>query len=83
MQYPAYNRIVAISKDDTTNIAHPANRTLTDGVQAGGAGIMACVLEDNTVVNVTMVAGGWLPIRVKRINSTNTTATVMSALYQI
>lgn len=74
---------VAITKSDTVNIAPPAGKTLTDAVYAGGAGIAACVLADDRVVNVTFVAGGRLPLQVKRINATDTTATVMTALYAV
>jgi len=40
------------------------------------------VLQDDSTVNFTCVAGQVLPIRAKRVNSTTTSATLMVALYQ-
>jgi hypothetical protein len=48
----------------------------------GGAGNVAAVMKDGTVLTfVGVPAGTMLPIRVSRVNSTNTTATSMVALY--
>lgn len=68
----------AITKHDTTNIASG----LTRAVYVGGAGNLVAVWMDDTTTTFTAVpAGTTLPIRVKRINSTNTTAADMVALY--
>lgn len=67
-----------ITKSDTVDI--PGG--LTDAVYVGGAGVVAWVNQAGAVCNMTAIAGGLLPIRAKRINSTNTTATVAVALYQ-
>lgn len=74
-----YNIAVAISKSDTVNFGGP--KLLCDAIYVGGAGVVAVVLQDDTVVNMTAVAGSILPIQAKRVNSSNTTATVMTALY--
>ncbi len=74
-----YNVAVAITKSDSVNFAGP--KPLCDAVYMGGAGIAALVMQDDSVVNVTFVAGGLLPIACKRVNSTNTTSTVGTALY--
>ena len=79
-----YNRATPITPSDSVNItAFGQFSSLTDAVYVGGAGVVAAVQEDNSVVNYTAVAGEILPIRVKRINSTNTTATLMNALYSV
>lgn len=52
-----------------------------DGIYIGGAGVVALVLVDGSVVNFTCVAGQTLRMRGRRVNSTNTTATLMNALY--
>jgi hypothetical protein len=52
-----------------------------DAVYVGGAGIVALVLLNGTVVNFTAIAGGVVPCKGRRVNSTNTTATLMNALY--
>lgn len=72
-----YRRAEAVTKHDTTNFTGG----LCNALYVGGAGVVAAVFEDDSVVNITAVAGGLLPIRIKRVNSTNTTATVMTALY--
>jgi len=75
----SYNRLAAITKHDTTNF--PLGPP--EAIYVGGAGVVALVFQDDTVVNVTAVAGAFLPFRnVKRVNDTNTNATVMVACYQ-
>lgn len=78
-----YNRAVPIVTSDTVNIVDPARDPLPDAIYVGGAGVVAAVFQDNTVVNFTAVAGEMLPIRIKRVNSTGTTATVMLALSMV
>lgn len=72
-----YDDAAAITKSDTVDIPEG----LTDAVYVGGAGIVAAVFQNGEVVNFTAVAGEILPIRIKRVNSTTTTATLMVALY--
>lgn len=76
-----YNVAVAITKSNTDNIPGPGPGRLTDAIYVGGAGVVAVVLADDRVVNITAVAGAILPIAAKRVNDTNTTATVMAAFY--
>ena len=76
----SFNVAIAITKSDTVNIAGP--KTLTDAVYVGGAGIVVAVMSDDSLVAFTAVAEGILPIAIKRINSTTTTATLCIALYQ-
>lgn len=79
-----YRFAITATKSDTVN--YMPNRgdgpPLADALWVGGAGVVALVLEDDSVVNITAVAGSCLPIRSKRVNSTNTTATVMTALFR-
>lgn len=72
-----YNRALAISKSDTVNFPNG----LCDAIYVGGAGIVVAIMEDDTAVNFTAVAGEILPIAAKRVNATTTTATLMVALY--
>jgi hypothetical protein len=66
-----------ITKSDTVDFTR-----VSRGVYVGGAGDVAAVMSDGTVLTFSAVpAGTLLPIRCKRINSTNTTATLMLALY--
>jgi len=78
-----YNRAVPIVKSDTVNIVDPARDPLPDAIYVGGAGVVAAVFQDNSVVEFTAAAGEILPIRIKRVNSTNTTATLMDALFLV
>ena len=76
-----FSEAQAITKSDTDNIL-PQSTRLTDAVYVGGAGIVQAVFPNDKVVAFTAVAGEIIPIAVKRVNSTNTTATLMVALYQ-
>lgn len=67
----------AVTKHDANDFAK-----VSRGIYVGGAGDVAAVMADGTVLTFSAVpAGTLLPIRCKRINSTNTTATLMLALY--
>jgi hypothetical protein len=66
-----------VTPDDSTEFV-----TVSRGIYVGGAGDVAAVMVDGTVLTfVGVQAGSLLPIRCKRVNSTNTTATDMLALY--
>lgn len=84
MIYPAYNRAILAAKSDTIDLIQVgAPKPLTDAVYVGGAGIVVAVMEDGTKPQFTCVAGQLLPIAVKRIDSTSTTATLTYALYKV
>ena len=66
-----------ITKSDTVNLARPCR-----GIYVGGTGnLVAVMLDDTTCLFSTIPAGTVLPIVAKRVNSTDTTATSMVALY--
>ncbi len=87
-----YSRSAAITKSDTVNYdgstfsanaaTQPTKAIPADAVWVGGAGIVVLVAEDGTTSAITAVAGSLIPVRSIRVNSTTTTATVMTALYQ-
>jgi hypothetical protein len=67
----------AITKSDATILAQP-----TRAVWVGGAGDLAVTYLDGTTdVLQSVVAGTLLPIRVKQVLSTGTSATKISGLY--
>jgi len=81
-----YARGVVITKSDTVNydnttVSGPTKPIPSQGIYVGGAGIVAAVFEDGSVVNFTAVSGQILPLKTIRVNNTNTTATLMVALY--
>ncbi len=82
-----YNRGLAITKSDTDNfipgVAQSGGWATSEAIYVGGAGIVAAVFQDGTVANFTAAAGEILPIRCIRVNSTDTTATLMVALYTV
>lgn len=78
-----FNQAFAITKSDTVNLGQYTRLGPTDAVYVGGAGVVVAVFPDESIAAFTCVAGQTLPIRVKRINSTNTTGTLMLALYQV
>lgn len=80
-----YSKAVPVTKSDTADFTDPPlygpQGRLCDAIYVGGAGIVAAVFEDGSVVNFTCIAGQILPVRLRRVNSANTTATLMNALY--
>ena len=83
--FPA-NYAVAITKSDTVDIEPPVPgnpQRLTDAVWVGGAGVVVAVFENDSTAAFTCIAGTVLPVAIKRVNSTNTTATLMVALYRV
>lgn len=68
----------AITKSDTTVISPPTNY-----VYVGGAGDLAVLMANDTVaVTLSAVpAGTLLSIRVQKVMSTNTTATLVIGMY--
>ncbi len=76
MTAPA-TRSVAVTPNDSTDLAN-----ISRALWVGGAGNVAVMLADDTVA-VTFVgvaAGSLLPVRVKRVMATNTTATNLVAI---
>jgi hypothetical protein len=68
---------VAVTPSDATILE------TTRGLWVGGAGNVAVVFADggSAVTLSTVGAGTLLPIQVKQVMSTNTTATLITALY--
>lgn len=68
---------VVVSPSDSVNL--PSGCC---AIYVGGAGNVALVGEDDVAATFTAVgAGQTLPCQAKRVNLTNTTATLMLALY--
>jgi len=67
----------AVTPSDSTDLT-----TLARAIYVGGAGNVVAVQHDGTAVTFTAVpAGTVLPIAIRRINSTSTTATAIVALH--
>lgn len=83
-----YNKSIDIAKSDTVNFDGSVSTTggnvrPADGIYVGGAGVVAVVTQNGAVSNFTAVPGQTIPVRAIRVNSTNTTATLMLALYKV
>ena len=79
MMTQPFKSFTTVSKSDTVNIY--TGGKLTDALYVGGAGIVVGVLEDDSTFTFAAVpAGTLLPIAIKRVNSTTTSATSMVAL---
>lgn len=71
----------AVTKSDTVDFAKLDNE-YPRAVWVGGAGNAAIVTPDGVAVTYEGIAAGTLiPVQAKRVNSTNTTATLMVAIY--
>jgi hypothetical protein len=69
---------VAITPHDSTNFTNGTCR----GIYVGVAGNVVAVDQNgNAVTFVGCLAGSVIPFQAKRVNSTNTTATSLVALY--
>lgn len=68
---------VAVTKSDSTVLP------VTRGIWVGGAGDVAVIFTgQTTAVTLSAVPAGYLlPVEVTKVMSTNTTATLMVALY--
>lgn len=79
-----YRFAITATKSDTVNYMPNRGESvpIADALWVGGAGIVQLVLEDDSVVPITATAGSLIPVRSKRVNSSSTTATVMTALFR-
>jgi len=68
----------AITTSDTVDIG----QGVTWAISVGGAGNMVAVLQDGKTVTMAVQAGQIVPLRVRRINATSTTATGLVGLYE-
>lgn len=68
----------AVTPHDSTDILGGMN---TRALYVGGAGNLVAVMDSGAVTFTAVPAGTVLPIRCKRVNSTNTTATAIVALF--
>ena len=67
----------AITKSDTVDFPY-----LVRGIYVGGAGNVVAITEGGEAVTFSSVgAGSILPVKARRVNSTNTTATNMVGLF--
>ena len=82
---PPYNFAQAITKSDTDNIALVGgNAVEVAAIYVGGAGnIVAVFANGDTATFIGALAGTILPVTCVRVNSTNTTATNLLALYRV
>ena len=77
-----YTQFAAITKHDTNNIQLASVDTPCDAIYVGGAGDIAVVDQHGTAFTFSAVpAGTVLKVAAKRVNSTNTTATLLTALF--
>jgi len=76
MTYPA-RHLEAVTPHDTTELTN-----VSRALWIGGAGnITVLTAEDETVLISGIQAGTLLPIQVKRVDATATTATLITSLY--
>lgn len=69
--------VETVTKSDTVNLTNISRK-----VWVGGAGNLAVVMADGSTGTIAGVAAGtMLEIRIARVNSTNTTATLMLSFY--
>lgn len=72
---------VAVTPHNSTDISQ-LNNEYPRALWVGGAGNVVIVTPDGVTNTITGVpAGTLLPIQTRRVNSTNTTATSMVAIY--
>lgn len=80
MAVEAYNVFAAVTPSNTADLPNPG---VSDALWVGGAGTLAIQGTDGQTVSIAAVAAGaTLPIKVRRVLATGTTATTIVALYQ-
>lgn len=72
-----YSKAVAITPHDSTNFTDGA----CHAIYVGGAGAIVAIVSGSAVTFAAVPVGTVLRIRATRVNSTNTTATNLVALY--
>ncbi len=79
----SFNIWIPISPDNAADLPPwTVGKTLTRAVYVGALGDVVAVREDNVAVTfVAVPAGTWLPIAVRRINATGTSAQNLIAVY--
>lgn len=77
--YGSFNRLFTITPSDTVDFVAP---DIPEAFYVGGAGNVAVVMGDGTTKTLTgVIVGTIYPISgLKRINTTNTTATLLIGL---
>lgn len=81
--FQVFNKFFTITKSDATDLTAEQQRAMS-ALYVGTVGNVVAVMPDNTTVTFTGVpAGTVLPIRVRRIHSTLTTAGEFVALCQV
>lgn len=69
---------IPVTPSDTTDIR---GGQLTRYVYVGGGGNLSVVMDNGSVVFTAVPTGAVLPLRVSRVNATNTSATNIVALF--
>jgi hypothetical protein len=80
---PLYNRAIPITPHNSTNFANIGGQYTCEALNIGVGGVVTVVFEDDALAAITVVAGQVLPVKVKRVNATGTTATGVVALYRV
>lgn len=78
-----YAYAVPITKSDTVDFDPYTLLGPCRALYVGGAGVVVAVFPDGSTAQFTAVAGEVLTLALRRVNNTNTTATLMVALYQV
>lgn len=71
----SYNQSAVVTPSNTVDLLR-----VTDALWVGGAGDLAIVQGTTALTLVAVPAGSWLPLKVKRVNATGTTATNIVAM---
>lgn len=80
-----YNESIAITTSDSENLMpYTVRNRLTDAIYVGTTGDVIAVDQNGDATTFKAVpAGVWLPIAVKRVNASGTTATNLVACYWV
>lgn len=78
MQIDPYNRFYAVTPSDTVNFPWGP----CDAIAVGVNGKVQAVAQDGTVTEFDLVKGEVIPIKLIRVNATDTSANNIVALYR-
>lgn len=77
MQIDPYNVWQTVTPSDTVDFDR-----MTDAIRSGSNGVMVIVAQDGSTAAFHVVTGDIIPVKARRVNATNTTASNIVALYR-
>jgi hypothetical protein len=73
---PFYTGVQAVTPSDTDDLTK-----VSRAIYIGTTGNLSALMRDGTTLTWASIPVGWYPLRIRRINSTGTTASAIKAFF--